>query len=173
MVPETWTARPEHEVSVRRLIRAIEPWLLKAEGVTISGGEPFEQPAALAALVGRVRSLCSGDVLVYSGYTWSLLQRRFAGILAEIDVLVSGPFVSRLPDTERRLCGSRNQQVHILTALAKRRYTADVVGRAFVNVAVDGAAIRLAGVLPKEVLVDIQQALKSAGFSGSLTHDAI
>jgi anaerobic ribonucleoside-triphosphate reductase activating protein len=173
IVPETWVSEAKHDVAVEALVDAIRPWLLCAEGVTISGGEPFEQPAALTPLIEGVRSFCTGDVLVYSGFTWSYLRRRYAAIIASIDVLVSGPFIARLQTGGYSLCGSSNQEVHVLTALAKRRYTADVLSPRFVNVAIDGTSIRLAGVLEGEALVEIQRTLRAAGFTGSLTHDPV
>src|SRR5688572_31286206 len=44
--------------------------LNQADGVTISGGEPFDQPAALEALLRWLRGRFAGDVLVFSGYPW-------------------------------------------------------------------------------------------------------
>ncbi len=38
------------------------------EGVTISGGEPFQQSAALCRLLGLIRRRSSLSVLVFSGY---------------------------------------------------------------------------------------------------------
>ena len=170
VVPETWKIRPEHAVELGALVRAVEPWLNKADGVTISGGEPFEQPEALEVLIAEIRSRSAGDVLVYSGFTAASLRRRFATIMTNIDVLISEPFIAGLRDDDR-LRGSSNQQIHLLTPLAHRRYTEAVLHQSFANVAVDGDSIRLAGVLPKGALIDIQRTLRTAGFSGRLTHE--
>lgn len=170
VVPETWEIRPEHTVALGTLVRAVEPWLNEADGVTISGGEPFEQPEALEVLIAEIRLRSAGDVLVYSGFTWARLRRRFAKIVANIDVLISEPFIAGLRDGDR-LRGSSNQQIHILTPLAQSRYTDAVLHQSFANVAVDGDSIRLAGVLPNGALVDIQGTLRTAGFSGRLTHE--
>lgn len=43
------------------------------QGVTISGGEPFEQAAACAALARQVREL-GLDVWTYSGYRYEQLE---------------------------------------------------------------------------------------------------
>lgn len=95
------------------------------EGVTVSGGEPFQQLAALAGLVAGLRRIVRGgrtpSVIVFSGYALAELRQMSgaAPILGDIDVLIDGRYVAgeRLA-TELR--GSRNQVPHLLTA----RYTA-------------------------------------------------
>lgn len=92
------------------------------EGVTISGGEPFEQPAGLLALVGELRRRAPRlSILVFSGFTRAEIDRQPLGpaILAGIDVLIDGRFVERRP-LGRGLRGSSNQRVHLLTG----RYSA-------------------------------------------------
>ncbi|MBK8768465.1 MAG: 4Fe-4S cluster-binding domain-containing protein, partial [Burkholderiaceae bacterium] len=65
------------------------------QGFTISGGEPFDQPEALSILIDQLRNeFCAElarDILVYSGYPWSILGRRHSEILRKVDVVVSEP----------------------------------------------------------------------------------
>jgi anaerobic ribonucleoside-triphosphate reductase activating protein len=83
------------------------------EGVSLLGGEPFEQPDAIAELCAGVRS--SGlSVMVFSGYTLAELQARGAP-LAHVDLLVDGRYEASMPDTKRRWVGSTNQVVHFLS----------------------------------------------------------
>jgi anaerobic ribonucleoside-triphosphate reductase activating protein len=87
------------------------------EGVTISGGEPFEQPAGLLALVGELRRRSPRlSILVFSGFNRAEIDRQPLGptILAGIDVLIDGRFVERRL-LGRGLRGSSNQRVHLLT----------------------------------------------------------
>ncbi|MBI3800395.1 MAG: radical SAM protein [Deltaproteobacteria bacterium] len=86
------------------------------EGVSISGGEPFQQPEALADLVRRLRQT-SLSILIFSGYTLKRIQTMPLGptILASIDVLVAGPYV-REQHSGRGLLGSTNQHLHLLTS---------------------------------------------------------
>ena len=42
-----------------------------ADGITISGGEPFDQPDALFELLARIRSQTEADILVFTGYPWT------------------------------------------------------------------------------------------------------
>lgn len=86
------------------------------EGVTLSGGEPLEQPEAALALVRAIRAQSQLSILVFSGYTIEEIRARPRGadILASIDVLVDG----RYRASERlghKLRGSKNQRIHLLT----------------------------------------------------------
>jgi anaerobic ribonucleoside-triphosphate reductase activating protein len=88
------------------------------EGVSLLGGEPFAHASAAAALAreARRRGL---TVMVYSGYTIEEIRRlpdpAAAELLNYTDVLVDGPYIRELPDSERRWIGSTNQRVHLLT----------------------------------------------------------
>ena len=85
-------------------------------GVTFSGGEPFLQPAPLAALARDVHAL-GLDVWSYSGFTLDELLARAekdkatAALLNEIDVLVDGPYEEAERDLTLHFRGSRNQRV--------------------------------------------------------------
>ena len=98
------------------------PWLPAAEGLTISGGEPFEQAEALAALIAELRARRDIEVLVYTGCRLEELRQRGGGcaaLLACIDLLIDGPFVQSLANT-LQWRGSDNQRVHLLSARAAR-----------------------------------------------------
>jgi anaerobic ribonucleoside-triphosphate reductase activating protein len=99
----------------RELARAREAFAL--DGLTVLGGEPFEQPQAVAALCRSARALGLG-VLVFTGFTLAELRARpdAAELLAAVDTLVDGRFDARRrePVGGRRWIGSTNQQiVHI------------------------------------------------------------
>ncbi len=83
-------------------------------GVTLTGGEPLCQAAALTELARDVRAL-GLEVAVYTGYTLEALlaendpDRR--ALLAETDILVDGPFVLAERSLALRFRGSRNQRI--------------------------------------------------------------
>jgi anaerobic ribonucleoside-triphosphate reductase activating protein len=60
------------------------------DGVTVSGGEPFEQPLGVLALLQRLRESSPLSVVVFSGYTRAEIEAQPLGwaILAMCDVLV-------------------------------------------------------------------------------------
>lgn len=88
------------------------------EGISLLGGEPFDQPAALLALVERI-ARAKLSIMIYSGYTLAQLKARaepeIAAILAHTDLLVDGPYDQTSPETSRRWLGSSNQQMHFFT----------------------------------------------------------
>jgi len=85
------------------------------KGITLTGGEPFEQAEALIALARRVRE--SGlNVWAYSGYLYEQLLAGVPGeaatlLLEQVDVLVDGPFVESLKSLDLRWRGSANQRI--------------------------------------------------------------
>lgn len=92
------------------------------EGLSVLGGEPFEQAPGVAELCRRVRA-GGRSVMVYSGYTLEELRARpDAGpALQEIDLLVDGRFERERPERARRWIGSSNQRLHFLSG----RYSPD------------------------------------------------
>lgn len=91
------------------------------EGITISGGEPFEQPEELLRLVraARDRKL---SVLIYTGYTYEELMNSFSGMKRELmhdvlkhtDYLIDGPYVREIP-SRNKWAGSGNQRFLLLS----------------------------------------------------------
>lgn len=90
--------------------------LTTAGGLTVSGGEPFDQAAALASLLGGLRRERDCPVILFSGYTWTELQARpsAAPLLGQVDLLIAGRYVESLR-VARDLTGSANKTLHFLT----------------------------------------------------------
>jgi anaerobic ribonucleoside-triphosphate reductase activating protein len=91
----------------------------KISGLTFSGGEPMEQAAGLAALARLARQQKNLDLICFTGYRYERLlndppNAGVSDLLAEIDVLIDGPFVQSLHDSVG-LRGSSNQRVIHLT----------------------------------------------------------
>jgi anaerobic ribonucleoside-triphosphate reductase activating protein len=90
------------------------------EGISVLGGEPFEQASGVAA-VARAAKALGLTVMVYSGYRLDELRDRAdaAELLAEIDLLVDGRYDRERPEPAppvgRRWLGSTNQTIHYLT----------------------------------------------------------
>jgi anaerobic ribonucleoside-triphosphate reductase activating protein len=173
VVPETWEATPGHRVPLAALLHRLLPWLDDCDGVTISGGEPFDQPEALAALLAALRTLCHGDLLVYSGYPWATLQSRYRDVLAHADVIVSEPFVQVQRTALPVLAGSRNQRVHLLTPLASTRYADWPALPRDISITQNGNTLDLAGLLAPGELPALANALRAQGWQTELSHAAI
>ena len=97
---------------------AAEISLLRPDGITISGGEPFLQARGLSAMLETLKNQyqCDPGVIVYTGYLYenlAALQDAML-LLAHTDLLIDGPYVSELNDG-RSLRGSSNQRIIPLT----------------------------------------------------------
>ena len=89
------------------------------EGLTLLGGEPFDQAAPVARLAEAVRARGLG-VMTFTGYTLEALRGagrpEHEALLAATDLLVDGPYLADRPERRRPWVGSSNQRFHFLTA---------------------------------------------------------
>lgn len=170
---DTWDPRAGR-TTVAAVLDAIRPWLAEADGITISGGEPFDQPEALLHLVEALRGAQGGDILVYSGHPFEALPlRRFAGL---IDAVVADPFDARAGQT-LALRGSDNQRLVPLTTLGRERYgvgarlgsTAETLDIMFDD---QTGEIFLAGIPRPGDLRRLADLLAAAGHDAATTEDA-
>ena len=96
-----------HEASSLHRPSEIAEWLQSIpniEGVTFSGGEPFEQAAAVLETINSIRGNIGSDfsVFVYTGYEIEFLRKsndkNVHDLLEAIDILSAGPFDNKLRD---------------------------------------------------------------------------
>jgi anaerobic ribonucleoside-triphosphate reductase activating protein len=86
----------------------------KIDGITLTGGEPFEQPEALSELLDRIdgwRREESLDILCYSGMPVRHLITKHKAIVDRLDALIPEEFRDDLPT-----------EAVLLSELAQRRY---------------------------------------------------
>jgi anaerobic ribonucleoside-triphosphate reductase activating protein len=140
----------------------------EVDGITISGGEPFDQPLALSALVEQLRERFDPervDILVYSGYSHATLVADHPGIVAALDVLVAEPFRAQAEGAQLRWRGSPNQRLVALSDLGRRRYAEHLAAPADTGLQIDvhEGAVRLIGVPRPGDLARIEQGLAQRG----------
>jgi anaerobic ribonucleoside-triphosphate reductase activating protein len=119
---------------MRTTPRLLVDWLVSLpgiEGITLSGGDPFDQPLdALADFLETFRQRSQLGVLAYTGRLLQQLQssgdRNMVRCLRSIDVLIDGPYVEALNDGVGWR-GSSNQRVH---RLGSRPAGAEIVSTA-------------------------------------------
>ena len=130
---DTWA----HDQSVMKqremTIASLISWCKKVavsgmDGITISGGEPFDQPKALSSLLDallywRSQSEVDFDILCYSGYPFNTLKKKHQRILDKLDALIPEPFVEAKPITHLWR-GSANQPLIPLSFRGQKRYAA-------------------------------------------------
>jgi len=115
-----------HPHAAASLIRPAEisEWILSIpniEGITFSGGEPFEQAAAVLETIRAVKQEKGPNfsVFVFTGFELEVLQRseddNVLTLLEYIDILSAGPYDYKLRDQKLLWRGSRNQLLHFLT----------------------------------------------------------
>lgn len=124
--PQTWTMEGGHDADTDELLKDILKNPLLA-GATFSGGEPFLQAKPLSILARKLHEQ-KKNVWCYSGWTYEELSSNpdtdIQDLLAEIDVLVDGPFIADQKDLTLHFRGSRNQRV---IDMKKTRGTGHVV----------------------------------------------
>ena len=120
------------------LISELADWILNqnVEGVTFSGGEPFQQAPALELLITFIKErrpeLSIGS---FTGYTLQELRdgkfnwwhpelrtmipgdaKLSYAILKQMDFIIAGRYNQLQRCDDKPLCGSRNQEVHFLSS---------------------------------------------------------
>ena len=125
IVPESWDARGGASVPVSDLAG----WVLAQpgiEGITLSGGEPMDQAAGLAALIDVVRRGADLGVVLFTGYTHERLESGGSGeqkaLLERTDLLIDGPYIEPL-HADLLWRGSSNQRLLPLTTRYRRLVT--------------------------------------------------
>jgi len=116
--PEMQPRDAGRPVPVDVLLRRILDLDTYLDGITISGGEPFDQAPALAELLSALHTeRPAWSVLIYTGYLIEEIKEDGSGrakLLDCADILIDGPYRRRIP-REHPLTGSGNQRVHYLT----------------------------------------------------------
>lgn len=123
---DTWDAQGGSVMSVDELAAHCRSKImdLALTGITLSGGEPFEQPDALEAFLRILGPWCDErgiDRLCYSGLPMKRLKAQFASVLGLLDAIIPEPFVEHQP-TEAVWRGSGNQALVLLSDLGRSRY---------------------------------------------------
>ncbi|MBP6562628.1 MAG: anaerobic ribonucleoside-triphosphate reductase activating protein [Neisseriaceae bacterium] len=109
--PQTWSFRPQQSWTIAAIVALIQANPL-LDGLTLSGGDPFEQVAACTELALAVKAL-GLNVVTYTGYTIEALLAdpdRRALVLAS-DWLIDGRFEADLKTLTQPFVGSSNQRM--------------------------------------------------------------
>ncbi len=125
------------EISPTALLE--EHFSKELEGITISGGEPFEQPEALLTLLKTAKSDYDLTTVVYTGFDYATLSGRAeAKVCMEyIDVLIDGAFMEKKLEGSLLARGSTNQSFIFLSS----RYSLKdfyMPGKVEISIAPDG-----------------------------------
>lgn len=113
--PDLWGAHGGEIWTIDQILGLIPD---DVEGLTLLGGEPFEQAHPLAKLAAEVQRR-GMTVMTFTGYTLDELRSGdlagTADLLAHTDLLVDGRFDRDHVDRRRPWVGSTNQRFRALT----------------------------------------------------------
>jgi anaerobic ribonucleoside-triphosphate reductase activating protein len=122
ITPHLLSADAGKSIAVARLARHLLQLPASLDGITLTGGEPSAQAAALSALLDLVEAeRPHWNILTFSGLTlrqWQRGDESQRRLLRQIDVLVDGPYVAGRPG-RHPLTASANQRLHLLTPRAQ------------------------------------------------------
>lgn len=164
MSRDTW-AEARNRRPVHAIADEIDAWLASADGLSITGGEPLEQPEAVAGLLETLRPQLRGDIILFTGYSEDALPEGAGGVLAQIDTLVAGPFEAEAP-SDVPLLGSVNQTLRFLTELGRERYERfceEARQRPPIDLVLEGEDVWMAGVPRPGDLDRLDQTMKARG----------
>ena len=113
--PETHSFEGGELMSVEDIIKLVikNPLL---DGVTFSGGDPFEQAEGFAVLGKRIKAL-GLNVMTYTGYTYEEIsdgmktKPEWRALLYTTDILVDGKFDLTKKSLLLKFRGSSNQRI--------------------------------------------------------------
>lgn len=171
MVPEMWNPQVGGEL--------VDPVSLAGEllgddpdtHLTVSGGEPTEQPEAVAALLAAARSM-GRTTWVYSGRTLDELladdDEAVLSLLAEVDVLVDGRY-EQSKRTSLPYRGSANQRVLHLTDAIPSDLSRTDSPRVSLTLDSDGGLVVI-GVPPPGFLARLEDGLENRGIRVNTDH---
>jgi len=131
------------------------------EGITISGGEPFEQVESLSRLITTIMQIRPElSLMIFTGYRIGEWQSSEYGstILKHTDILVDGPFV-RSKASSDAWRGSQNQCIHFLSnRYTLKDYTSAPIDRLEFLIR-PGNGLFMAGIPSQHVLKKLGQTL--------------
>ncbi len=129
----------------------------RVEGLTLLGGEPFDQAPAAAAIARRFQMSGLG-VITMTGFTVEQLATRpdSRELLDVTDLLIDGPYDAGRPEGKRALVGSENQRFIHLSQRYRQYQPVTVRNQIHISVGKDGEA-HVAGFLSGGRLIDLTE----------------
>jgi anaerobic ribonucleoside-triphosphate reductase activating protein len=117
VLPQTWPKTGGQRVSVDELADKIVG-IEGLEGVTFTGGEPFDQAKALFEMALKLKG-AGLSIIVFTGYKIEDIRnskdKSWHDFLSVIDILIDSPYIYEKSDFSRPLVGSSNQRYHFLS----------------------------------------------------------
>lgn len=107
--PDTWDINTGMPITIDEVMSIIRR---NRFNVTFSGGDPFLQSNKIIPLAKMIKSE-GYTIWCYTGYIYEHLATHpvMSRLLQYLDVLVDGPYIESMRDTQLRFRGSSNQRL--------------------------------------------------------------
>lgn len=125
----TWSFNENRLMTIDEILQDIKKEIPLIQGVTFSGGEPFDQPKSLSILAKRIKDELGLTVMSYTGYTYDEIKNCSIlrdcdstyknKLLDTIDILVDGKFEINNQEGAHEWAGSSNQKVYYISKPTK------------------------------------------------------
>lgn len=109
--PQSWDMNGGYSMPINHILTLIKED--EFANVTFSGGDPFYQVDAVTELAKRIKDETDKTIWCYTGFTIEEIRENpnLNKLLPYIDVLVDGPYVEALRNTDLPFRGSENQRI--------------------------------------------------------------
>ncbi|MBN2693335.1 radical SAM protein [bacterium] len=113
---EMWSFESKNPLSVNELLNKIQEKKDEIEGITILGGEPFDQSTLLLDFLERFKyEFPKLSIILYTGYKKSQFKEIDLKIIKLSDILIANPYEEDKRDITLNLRGSSNQSLEFIS----------------------------------------------------------
>ena len=113
--PFTWDFKGGKLIDIDELVKQVKDEYY-LDGVTFSGGDPFQQADKFAILAKELKKM-NINIWCYTGYTWEELMElsktdnNVKELVNNCDVIVDGPYIPKKHNPNLKFKGSSNQRI--------------------------------------------------------------
>ena len=159
---DTWAVPSGREMSTEDVVAEVLNLVKEhdLDGVSVSGGEPFQQAESVADVLDAIRAARPDlDVVLFTGYDAAVARRRSVRLAHLVDILVAGRYDRNQP-ANQPLLASANQRIVTSDRGAERLVQ---VTSARVQVAADDGDLFVVGLPQPGDLDRLHEALTTRG----------
>jgi len=99
-------------------------------GITVTGGDPLYQYEAVTELCRSIRENSNLNIILYTGYTYEVIEQMYTDILSFVDYIVDGKFEKSLAVAGLYFRGSSNQNfIDVRATCAASQMVTAAVGK--------------------------------------------
>lgn len=103
------------EYSINELIEEFKCYAVSVTGITIKGGEPFNQPISLTKFIRKIKILCGRkyDIIAETNHSFSdiIKDKDKVKLVRNLDYIITEPFIKEEADLNLIYRKSTNQKI--------------------------------------------------------------